>query len=37
MSLIALVALVAVPLVIAGLHWRWWPIFGYPLPVPWPV
>ena len=35
--LIAMVAIVAVPLVIFGLHWRWLPIFGpYPLPVPLP-
>lgn len=37
MPLITGVLLVAVPLILFGLHWRWLPIFGpYPLPVPVP-
>jgi hypothetical protein len=39
MPLIALVALVAVPLILFGLkfHWIWSPITGYPIPFPLPV
>jgi hypothetical protein len=37
MPLAVSVAVVVVPLVMFGLHWRWFPpITGYPLPIPWP-
>lgn len=38
LPLIGMIAVVAVPLVLFGIKWRWLPpIFGYPLPLPIPM
>lgn len=37
-GLVFTVSLVAVPMIVAGLQWRWIPFFfGWPVPMPWPV
>ena len=31
------ISLVAVPMILCGLQWRWVPFFfGWPVPMPWP-